>query len=503
MVDGLGRPPVDLDVLVRADRIAAVGNGLALPAGGRVIDVSGLVVAPGFIDPHSHTDGELLTDPTAQSKIRQGVTTEITGQDGGSRGVWRGASGEGLESFMTSVSAGGTSVNLATMIGAGTIRGHVLGASNVPASVADIDRMRSLVREALSGGAVGLSSGLEYVPGAFASTDELVSICEPLAAGGLPYATHMRNEDDRLLGAIEEALMIGKRAGVHVHISHLKAQGVRNWWKASAALDMVDRAIGDGQSVTIDRYPYIAYSTGLASLFPVEARDGGSAAFAGRLENPAEQERLRESVEDKVAKMGDWNVVQVTGVRSAQNRFAVGRRIGDLASERSTDPYQLVVQILTSDNGSTGMIGFGMNEENTERILAHPASMVCSDGSALAIDGPLASGSPHPRSFGSFPRFLGHYIRDREIVSLEEGIRKITSLPARVFKLTDRGVIREGAYADIAVFDADAVADTATFSEPHSYPVGIEYVLVNGRVVVEGGEHLGVTPGRVLRAVDR
>ena len=498
LVDGLGGPSSVTDVLIRDDRISAVGNSLDRPAGGRVVDVDGLIVAPGFIDPHSHTDGELLTDATAQSKIRQGVTTEITGQDGGSRGVWRDGVGDGLEAFLRRVSGGGSSVNIATMLGAGTVRGHVLGASNVPASPSDTERMRQLVQEAIEGGAVGLSSGLEYVPGAFASTDEIVAICAPLVEAELPYATHMRNEDDRLLAATEEALMIGKRAGVHVHISHLKAQGVRNWWKAAAALDMVDRAIEDGQSVTIDRYPYIAYSTGLASLFPVEARDGGSAAFASRLESSAEQDRLRASVEGKVAKMGDWNVVQVTSVTSARNAFSVGRRIGDLASERGVDPYALVVEILTADNGSTGMIGFGMSEENTERILAHPMTMVCSDGSALATEGPLSSGSPHPRSFGSFPRFLGHYIRNRGIVTLEDGIRKITSLPAQVFKLADRGVIREGAFADLVLFDPETIADTATFSTPHSYPTGIEYVLVNGRLVVERGEHTGATPGRVL-----
>lgn len=489
VIDGTGATGRELDIAMSGDRITAIGKNLRI-AGAQIIDVKGLVVAPGFIDIHSHTGRSLLTDPTAQSKIRQGVTTEITGQDGGSV--------EDLSAFFDELTKRGASVNLGSMVGAGTVRGKVIGEIDRRATAAEIEQMQALVRAALQAGACGLSSGLEYVPGAFADRNELVALASVLQGTGLPYASHMRNEDDALLAAVEEAITVGRFAKVPVHISHLKTQGARNWYKTGAVVEMIESARRDGTDVTFDRYPYIAYSTGLSNLFPVWARDGGTDKFMERLADPAQQPNIRRYVEDKIAQLGSWDSVQISGTGANELAWARGKRLGALATERNKPPYDLLMEIITTDRARTGMIGFGMDEPGTERYLAHPLCMICSDGSALSVD---SGGSPHPRSFGSFPRVLGHYVRDRKIMSLETAIQKMTSMPARRLRLKDRGELRVGAFADVVVFDPRTVADRATFEKPHAYPVGISHVWVNGVQVVRDGDHTGATPGRVTRPV--
>ena len=359
--------------------------------------------------------------------------------------------------------------------------------------------MVALVREALGAGACGVSSGLEYIPGAFASLDELVALARPLHGTGLPYASHMRNEDDQLFAAIEEALNVGRMANVPVQISHLKAQGRRNWWKAEDALAMIEHARADGIDVTFDRYPYVAYSTGLNSLFPVWAREGGTDAFLGRLSDQATMAAIELEVRDKVAKLGSWDAVQITSTTADTVRWARGRKLGELARERGVEPYELLLRVTREDRGRAGMVGFGMSEENTELILSHPLGMVCSDAGARATYGALSSGTPHPRAYGSFPRVLGHYSRDRGLFGLETAIRKFTSMPADKLRLSGRGRIVVGGFADLVAFDADTVADNATFENPHQYPTGIPHVMVNGEWVILDGEHTGATPGRVLR----
>jgi N-acyl-D-amino-acid deacylase len=309
----------------------------------------------------------------------------------------------------------------------------------------------------------------------------------------------MRNEDDRLFAAIEEALQVGRLAGVPVEISHLKAQGGRNWWKAETALRMIDEARAAGIEAGFDVYPYIAYSTGLANLFPVRARDGGTDAFLARLADPGQRAELERAVREKVAQLGDWDSVQVTATGSDALAWARGRRLGTLAAERGEDPFDLLVRLITEDRNRVGMVGFGMSEENVELQLAHPLAAVCSDGGAYAPHGPLSRSVPHPRTYGTFPRLLGRYVRERGVLPLEAAIHKITALPASRVGLHDRGTIAVGAPADLVAFDPDTVSDRASFEAPHQYPVGIPHVWVNGTPVLVHGEHTGARPGRSAR----
>ena len=516
MFDGTGAPGREVDVAVVGDRISAIGP--SLDAGASEIDLRGLVLAPGFIDIHSHSDLSLLVEPRAESRIRQGITTDVTGQDGSSilwseaealdrDATYRDRYGFGLgfrdlDGFFRRLERTPATINVASMVGHGSIRRLVVGAADRPATATEIDRMAGLVRDGLLQGAVGLSSGLEYTPGGFATRDELVALAAELRGTGHPYASHMRNEDDDLLSALEECLHVGWVAGVPVQVSHLKAQGQRNYWKADAALAILETARAGGLEVDFDRYPYVAYATGLSNLFPASARAGGTRAFLARLYDAESASGLEAAARSKVDLLGDWNSVQVSSTGPATG-WARGRRLGELAQERGIDPYDLTLTLLSDASGSVGMIGYGMSEENTARLLAHPLSMVCSDGGAYAPYGPLSQGSPHPRAYGSFPRLLGYYVRDTRALPLEQAIHKITGRPAQKLGLRDRGTIRVGAFADLVAFDPGGVRDGATFDDPHRYPEGIAHVVVNGTVTLRESSHTGARAGRAIRGHGR
>jgi N-acyl-D-amino-acid deacylase len=493
--DGSGAAGRELDVAIRGGRIAAVARGIR-QQGTEEIDARGLAVAPGFVDIHSHGDGSLREDPRAESVIRQGVTTIIVGQDGSSRGESPGAVAE-WRAGMTRLAP---AVNVATMIGLGSVRGAVVGDDDRPATPAELRRMVGMVQRAVAEGACGASSGLEYTPGAFARPDELIALCRPLAARRLPYATHMRNEDDRLLDSIDESIAVARGARCPLQVSHLKTQGPRNWGKLDDVFARIEEARASGLDVAFDRYPYIAYQTGLTNLFPVWSRDGGTDAFLRRLDDATVASRIRQETLAKVELIGGWNNVQITSARAEEDRPAEGKRLGDYAGSIGQDPYEATVAMLRRNRGSVGMVGFAMSEVNLDRILGHRLGMVCSDGNAYAVEGPTRRGSPHPRGGGTFPRVIARYVRERKALTLEQAIHKMTAYPASRVRLRDRGRLVLGGAADVVVFDAATIADTATFEQPFQYPVGIHVVMVNGRIALRDGARAAGTAGRALTA---
>jgi N-acyl-D-amino-acid deacylase len=486
--DGLGGPVREADVGIEAGRVAAVGADLE--PGVEEINLAGLALAPGFVDIHSHADATLVDDPRAESVIRQGITTIVVGQDGTSRETGR---------FLGLVADLAPACNVATMVGLGSVRAAVVGEADRRATPEELDRMVLLVEQGLTEGACGISSGLEYVPGAYATHDELVALADPAGARGLPYATHMRNEDDRLLEALDEAITVAREARCALQVSHLKAQGPRNWGRMTEALDRIAASRDDGLDVMFDVYPYTAYQTGLPSLFPLWSREGGAGPFLARLGDPATADWIRRETLEKVELIGGWNNVMIASAGQGGDRATEGRRLGELAAERNADPYDEAVNLLRQSRATAGMVGFAMSEPNVERALAHPLAMVCSDGGAFAVAGPARRGHPHPRSFGTFPRVLGRYVRQRGALPLEDALRKMTSRPASRVRLMDRGRIAPGAAADLVAFDPASVLDRATYQDPFQYPDGITMVLVNGLIVLRNGQRTLARPGRALR----
>ncbi|HET9066536.1 MAG TPA: D-aminoacylase [Gemmatimonadales bacterium] len=490
LVDGTGAPGRLADIAIDGGRIVSIADRLA-DRGDREIDARGMVVAPGFIDIHSHGDGSVRSDPRVESVVRQGVTTMVVGADGDSA--------TDLEKFFASIDALRPGANVASMVGLGMVRGEVVGAMDQQATPAQIEAMTARVRAALAAGACGASTGLEYTPGGFADTAELIALCRPLAGTGLCYATHMRNEDDRVLEAIDEAIAVARGAGCGLQISHLKMQGPRNWPKLDRAFARIEAVRDAGLDIAFDRYPYVAYSTGLASIFPIWSRNGGITALLRRVDDPIEGPRVKAAVLAKLELIGGWDNIQVTSVREQADRGLEGQRLGTHAAAQGADPYDYTVGLFRRNGGGIGMVGFAMSEANLDRIYAHPLSMVCSDGGAFAVDGPTRRGTPHPRGAGTFPRMLGRYVRARHALTLEQAVHKMSGYPAARCGIADRGRLATGLAADVVVFDAETVADRATFADPYQYPVGIGAVVVNGEIALDERGERGPGSGRSVR----
>ncbi len=516
IVDGTGAASRTGSVAIAGGRIAAVGD--VSGAGARTIDAKGRVAAPGFIDMHSHSDVPLLTDGDAQSKIRQGVTTEVIGESGSiaprqeasETSPWTDFTG-----YFAAVERGGIAVNLLSYIGLGQVRSLVVGHADVVPTAEQVSAMKALIDTAMDQGVFGVSTGLIYPPNAYQPLDELVELSEVAAGRGGIYASHLRHDGRRLREGIEEAIAIGERARLPVHVFHIKVTGQANFGRMQEVVDLVEKARARGVRVTADQYPYVASSTSLTATLPQYALDGGADALVKRLADPPTRARIRRDMADPNApwdnryqSAGTWQNVQLAAIgrsRGARdqgespNRRYEGMRVEDAATLAGKDPFDFVFDLLIEERGSVGCVYFIMSEDDLALALRQPWVAIGSDGSAFATEGPLRAGVPHPRSFGTFPRVLGRYVRERQVIPLEEAVRKMTSLPAEVLGLADRGMLVAGRWADVVIFDPDTVADRATFEDPFQYPDGIDTVIVNGQVVLDEGRHTGERPGHVLR----
>lgn len=511
--DGTGAPWVRADIGVIGDRIAAIGQ-LAKASALEVIDAEGMCVSPGFIDIHSHSDVPILVNPKAESKVRQGVTTEVIGQCGSSaapinqrnRPLAEAMAREyginfpwsSLAGYLRAVAAAGPSVNIVPVVGHGPVRAAVMGMERRAPTAGELGEMMQLVTAAMEEGARGFSSGLIYPPSSYADAEELVALCGVVSRYDGIYLTHMRNESEGLLDSIEESLAVAKRAAVRLQISHHKVVGRPNWGLQRESLHRMAQARAEGVDVTADQYPYLASSTGLSSVIPAWAHEGGPAEMVRRLADPEASARIRREIEEGQVKRGaQWSELFIASVNVPEHKQWEGMNLAEIAAARGTDPVSAVFDLLSSGK-YVGQVRFGMREEDVREIMAHPLVMIGSDGSCLAPYGPLGAGKPHPRNYGTFVRVLGKYVREEGVLELAEALRKMTSLPASRMRLEDRGLLRPGLAADITVFDAEQVGERATYVAPHQYPVGIRAVVVNGKLTVDGGEHTGAAAGRVL-----
>jgi dihydroorotase/N-acyl-D-amino-acid deacylase len=478
-------------VAIRGDRIARVSRDtIPTSSARRVIDARGLTVAPGFIDLHAHLD-PLLRLPAAESHVRQGVTTALGGPDGGS--PWP------LAPYLDSAASLGMGMNVAFLVGHNAIRREVMDLANRAPSSAELEQMRRMVAQAMSEGAFGLSTGLIYLPGTFANTDEVVALATVAADSGGIYTSHLREEGLGLIQAVAEAIEIGRRADIRVVLTHHKVVGKPMWGSSTRTLAMVDSARRTGIDVRIDQYPYTATYTSISVLIPQWASAGGDTAFERRMADA----RLRDSivkgiVHNILTDRGGGDLSRVQLARVPWQRDLEGRTLHDWAVSRglpSTPETGAQLVIEARRRGNVSAIYHVLDEGDVERIMRHPQTMIASDG-RLTTPG---DGHPHPRWYGTFPRVLARYVREKKVLTLEEAIYKMTQLPASTIGLTDRGRIAEGAYADLVIFNAATVADRATFESPHHYPVGIPWVIVNGRLAVDGGQLTSARAGRVLR----
>lgn len=513
VLDGISDSAIKADLGVVGDRIEVLGN-LEPNSAKTVIDATDKIVSPGFIDIHSHTDLELLINPKAESKIRQGVTTELSGNCGGSmfphkktltqyekaikKNLGIDFSWTDLEGYHDLMEKRGTAVNHATLVGQGTVRQHVLGSDRRAPTSDEMNTMKSLVAEAMEQGALGISTGLEYTPDRFSYTEEIIELCRIVSKFDGFYATHTRSEDTELLEAVGEAIHISEKAELPLQISHLKAAGRVNYYKIPMVLDLIEGARKRGLDATADRYPYTAFATSLSIMFPIWALDGGQKRFVERLKDKDLRAKMKEETLVKAKGNNSWESMLIQSVNNESNRPLVGKYLLEAAENAHKDPYEFVCELLISEGGDLSIIGFGMSEENTALILKHPLVMLGSDGVALAPYGKLGEGIPHPRNYGSFPRFLGKYVREEKLLPLPEAIKKMTSMPAKKMGLIKRGTLSKGCFADIVIFDPNTVADLATYTEPAQYSKGIDTVIVNGTVVIDRGKHSGELPGKIL-----
>lgn len=518
--DGRGGRPYAGDVALRDDTIAAVGS-LGRARGRQEIDATGLAVAPGFINMLSWAIESLIEDGRSQSNIRQGVTLEVLGE-GRSMGPLNEAMKEDwtarqshirydiewttLGEYLEYLTRRGVSTNVASFVGATTVRIHALGHADRPPTPEELDQMRGLVRQAMEEGAVGLSSALIYAPACYAETEELVALARVAAEYGGLYISHIRDEGNHLLEALDEFLHIARTAGIAAEIYHLKVSGRSNWHKLDEAVAKIEAARAEGLQITADMYTYPASSTGLSAGLPPWVHEGGHRAMVERLRDPATRQRV---AAEMVATGDEWDStylaagspakILLVGFKSEALKPLTGKTLAEVAAMRGTSPQETVIDLILEDDSDVGAVYFTMSEENVRRQIALPWVSFGSDGASQAPEGVFLQSSTHPRAYGNFSRLLGKYVREEGLIPLEEAIRRLTSLPAANLKLRRRGSLAVGHLADVVVLDPDTVQDHATFDRPHQYATGVAHVFVNGVQVLEDGEHTGAKPGRVVR----
>jgi N-acyl-D-amino-acid deacylase len=515
IIDGFGTQGIKKDIGIVGDVISVIDN-LGDKTADIIIDAKDQVVAPGFIDIHTHTDTRLLVDFRGVSKVTQGVTTEVSGNCGSSpfpkneidlkemnKNLYErygiNVNWNDLNGYLKVLEESGISINYATFTGQGSLRSYAVGKNDVPPTPEQMVLMKAALEKSMKEGSFGLSSGLEYAPGSYADTQELIELCKVASANGGIYNTHMRNEDDRVVEAIEEAIQISREAQISVELAHLKACNKSNWHKVDQILELIDSANGQGLQVNADRYPYVAYGTGLSTFLPLWSRQGETDDVLARLNDKNQIEKIKTYAISRGTRIGGWDRVMISYCKSDENKKWEGKTIQECAKESGTSEFTFIRELLVQERLSAGIVGFAMDEENLKKVLSHPLVMIGSDGSTAATDGKLATGKPHPRYYGTFPRVLGKYCREEKCFDLPTAVKKMTTMPAEKLGLKRRGSIIKGNFADITIFNPNTIIDKATFTEPHQTAEGIEYVLVNGKVIINKGKHTGVQSGHVLR----
>lgn len=517
VVDGTGTPGAVGDIGINGDKIAAVGP-LGAAGAGRVIDATGLIVCPGFIDTHSHSEFALLAAPPPEPKIRQGVTTEILGQDGLSVAPIRpenrkylrepliGLLGDygvewdwtGFGEYLDRLAVRGLPVNAASLVPHGAVRMDVLGMENRPATTDELKQMRRVLERTLAEGAFGLSTGLIYSPCTYAGTREFVALNETVGEYGGVFVIHVRNESDRLVESMAEAVDIARQADVALHVSHLKSCGRANWGKLKDVLALFEREAAEGLDITCDQYPYTAGCTVLTAILPPWTLAGGTDQLLARLRDTGMREKIKADLRQRWPRSDNrslsvgWENIMIASVMTAANKWMEGQMIAAIAERLGTTPAEAVFDLLIAEKAIVTMVLFQGSEEDVQTGMRHPLTII-------ATDGIYGRGKPHPRLYGTYPRVLGRYVREEKVLPLEEAVRKMTSLPARRFGISGRGTLAPGNYADIVIFNPATVIDRSTYTEPFLPPAGIEYVFVNGAVAVESGIYNGALAGKVLR----
>jgi N-acyl-D-amino-acid deacylase len=520
LVDGTGAPAAPMDMTIDGSKITGIhkrGEAKGLVN----IDAKGKIVCPGFIDIHSHSELHLLANPLAESKIMQGVTTELVGNCGSSAAPVMGTVRASLEEYADELCVDvdwttideyllrlnnlRISVNVCTLVGAETVRRAVLGDDDVKPSTEKLDMMRALVGDAMLQGAFGLSSGLIYAPGCYATTDELVALASTAASLGGMYASHIRGEGRTLVKAVAEAIQIGRESHARVEISHHKACGQENWGKVRETIDMIMQARAEGIDVAYDVYPYTASCTSLDSILPPWVREGGKDSVIARLRDPEMRARIIKELQtpseewESIAADTEWDSITLVNFKNPENRKFENQSVLKIAREMGKEPADLALDMMCDERLRVSAIFHEINEEDVLRVISNPLSIIGSDGCAEKPYGPNSDSAVHPRAYGTFPRVLRSYAIDSSTLSVEEAVRKMTSMPAERIGLVDRGILAKGMAADIVVFDPQKVRDCATYENSHRYPEGIEHVIVNGGLTVENGEHTKERNGIVLR----